>query len=101
MWQNLLKTWLVELPILWLFLYKKDKFLSIIAIGALINASTWTFLSYYYYQFGGNIYLLEILVALVEALWISKLWAVSWPLSLGLSFLANLLSFGLAWWGFI
>lgn len=101
MWQNLLKTWLVELPILCLFLHKKDKFLSIVVIGALINASTWTFLSYYYYQFGGNIYLLEILVAMVEAVWIRKLWPVSWLQSLKVSFLANTLSFGLAWWGFI
>ncbi|MDF7821716.1 hypothetical protein P1X15_29130 [Runella sp. MFBS21] len=101
MWQNLLKTWLVELPILWLFLHKKDKFLSIVVIGALINVSTWTFLSYYYYQFGGNIYLLEILVAMVEAVWIRKLWPVSWLQSLKVSFLANTLSFGLAWWGFI
>ncbi len=101
MWINLLKTWLVEIPILWLFVRRHDRPIPIIGLGILINASTWTFLTYYYYRYGGNIYLLEILVAFVESLWIKTLWQTSWSKSLITGFSANALSFGLGWWGFI
>ncbi|WP_428653988.1 hypothetical protein [Runella sp.] len=101
MWINLIKTWLVEIPILWLFLRQYDRTINIIGLGILINASTWTFLTYYYYQFGGNIYLLEILVAFIECLWIRSLWKTTWTKSFIIGFLANALSFSLGWWGLI
>ncbi|MFN8349675.1 MAG: hypothetical protein U0X91_32040 [Spirosomataceae bacterium] len=101
MWINLIKTWMVEIPILWLFLHRFDRTENIIGLGMLINASTWTFLTYYYYQYGGNVYLLEVLVALAEGVWIRNLWQTSWLRSLSVSFLSNALSFGLGWWGLI
>lgn len=101
MWLNLLKTWMVEIPILWLFLRSQDRFPVIVGLGILINTSTWTFLTYYYSIFGGNIYFLECLVAITESLWIRSLWNVSWSKSLLIGFLTNALSFGLGWWGLI
>jgi len=101
MWLNLLKTWMVEIPILWLFLRSQDRVPVIVGLGILINTSTWTFLTYYYSLFGGNIYFLECLVAIAESLWIRSLWNVSWSKSLLIGFLANTLSFGLGWWGLI
>ncbi|NBB19719.1 hypothetical protein GVN20_10185 [Runella sp. CRIBMP] len=101
MWIHLLKTWLIEIPILCLFLRRTDRLTSIVGLGALINVSTWTFLVYYYYQFGGNIYFLELLVALVEGLWIRTLWKVSWSKSFLIGLVANAVSFGLGWSGMI
>ncbi|AXE19442.1 hypothetical protein DR864_17675 [Runella rosea] len=101
MWIHLLKTWLVEIPILWLFLRRNDHLTSIVGLGALINVSTWTFLVYYYYQFGGNIYFLELLVALVESLWIRSLWSINWPKSVLIGLVANAVSFGLGWSGIL
>lgn len=101
MWVNLLKTWAIEIPILWLFLRQYDRSTNIVALGILINASTWTFLTYYYYRFGGNVYLLETIVAIVEGIWIKSLWPLSWWRSLAISFFSNALSFGLGWWGYI
>lgn len=92
---------MVEIPILWLFLRSQDRFLVIVGLGILINTSTWTFLTYYYSLFGGNIYFLECLVAIVESLWIRSLWNVSWSKSFRIGFLANASSFGLGWWGLI
>ena len=97
MWINLIKTWLIEIPILLLFLWRYDKPARIVGLGILISASTWPFLVYYYSQYGGNISLLELLVTLVEAFWIRSLWKTSWPFSLLVSFACNAISFGLGW----
>ena len=101
MWINLVKTWLIEIPVLYLFLRKRDRPLPILGLGLLISASTWPFLIYYWYTFGGNIYFLECLVALVESFWIRLLWKTSWPYSLLIGFVTNALSFGLGWLGWV
>lgn len=101
MWTDFLKTLVIEIPILWLFVRKYDHWPTIAGLGILINASTWMFLTYYYYKFGGNIFFLEILVAIAEALWIRNLWPISWIKSFMVGFLTNVVSFGLGWWGLI
>lgn len=101
MWVNLLKTWAIEIPILRLFLRQYDRSTNIVGLGIMINASTWTFLTYYYCRFGGNVYLLETILAIIEGLWIKILWPISWWRSMAISFFSNVLSFGLGWWGLI
>ncbi|QHV94238.1 hypothetical protein [Spirosoma endbachense] len=101
MWIDLLKTWLIELPILLLFLHKYDRPVPILLLGALISASTWPFLVYYRTQIGGNIVLLELVVAFVESFWVRFLWNTSWPLSLLIGFTCNAISFGLGWLGWV
>jgi len=101
MWLDLLKTWLVEIPLLLLFLWRYDQPVRIVLLSMLIGASTWPFLIYYYSRFGGNIYLLEGLVSLVESIWIWYLWKPSWPYSLLVGFACNALSFSLGWFGLI
>ncbi|MVM29518.1 hypothetical protein GO755_05705 [Spirosoma sp. HMF4905] len=101
MWINLLKTWLIEIPILFLFLWKIDRPINILWLGLLISASTWTFLVYYWYNFGGNIFLLELLVAVVEGFWVRSLWKTSWAYSLLIGFTCNAVSFGLGWLGWV
>ncbi|GAB3949336.1 hypothetical protein GCM10028805_25330 [Spirosoma harenae] len=101
MWIYLVKTWLIEIPILFLFLRKQDKSGNILWLGILISASTWPFLMYYYFNYGGNIFLLEILVALVESVWVRVLWKTTWPYSLLVGFTCNTVSFGLGWLGWV
>lgn len=101
MWIYLVKTWLVELPLLFLFIRKRDTLLNILGLGLLISASTWPFLIYYWYTFGGNIFLLEGLVSLVESFWVRSLWKTSWVYSLLVGFTCNIVSFGLGWLGWI
>jgi len=98
MWIDFVKTCLIELPIFWLFLRPYDSFMRVIGIGLLINLSTWTFITYYYYQYGGNIVFLEMLVATAELLWVKQLWQVSWKRSCLVGYLANTLSFFAGWY---
>ncbi|MEZ4900895.1 MAG: hypothetical protein R2822_03650 [Spirosomataceae bacterium] len=81
MWIDFIKTCLIELPIFWWLLRLYDNSLRIIGIGLLINLSTWPFITYYYYQYGGNILLLEMLRTTAEFLWVKQLWPASWKRS--------------------
>lgn len=101
MWVYLVKTWLIELPILFLCLWKIDRPVNILWLGMLISASTWPFLVYYWYNFGGNIFLFELIVALVESFWVRSLWKTSWSYSLLIGFVCNAVSFGLGWMGWV
>ncbi|GAB4026791.1 hypothetical protein [Spirosoma gilvum] len=101
MWIYLVKTWLIEIPLLFLFIRKLDTPLNILGLGLLISASTWPFLVYYWYNFGGNIFLLEGVVSLVESVWVRSLWKTSWAYSLLVGFTCNIVSFGLGWLGWV
>lgn len=101
MWIDLVKTWIIELPILLLFLHRQDRFINILLLGMLVSAATWPFLIYYRFQYGGNVFLLEGIVAVVEGFWIRSLWKTTWPFSLLVAFTCNAVSFGLGWLGWI
>ncbi|GAB3986848.1 hypothetical protein GCM10028807_05130 [Spirosoma daeguense] len=101
MWIYLVKTWLVEIPLLYLFFRKTDTLINILFLGVLISASTWPFLVYYLGTVGGNIFLLEGIVVLVESFWVRSLWKTNWAYSLEIGFTCNAISFGLGWLGLI
>jgi hypothetical protein len=85
-------TLLIEMPlVLWLVNGNwKEKLL----VGFLLNLFTWTLLHLIYLNTNANIYVLEISVALVEAVGYQLFFKNGWVKSMLIAFLANGLSYG-------
>jgi ABC-type multidrug transport system permease subunit len=93
MWWYLFYTFILEIPFLFLFFRKQDKWWMIILIGVLLSSFTWPLGMYAYHEWKWNIYLLEFLIALTEGVLIKQYWDCSWSKALTVSFLMNGFSF--------
>lgn len=91
-WRYFFITLLLELPLTALFFKKEWKFA--LMIGFLVNLFTWPLLHVMLFYTGSNINLLEIGVAVTEAIGYKLLIQCSWKKSLLLGFIANAFSYG-------
>jgi hypothetical protein len=98
---SLLLTWVIEIPILliflkWVFKEKKNSIGHIILVGFLASALTLPYLWFIlptYINLNYYIYIGEILVFLIESLIYYKLLSIKLSRALIISFVANLVSF--------
>jgi hypothetical protein len=67
-YQWLLLTFVLEIPVLYLFYYKTVKFREILFIGILLSCITWPIAMYLCGIYPINIFLLEIIIGLTEGL---------------------------------
>jgi hypothetical protein len=67
-YQWLLFTFVLEVPVLYLFYYKTIKLKEILFIGILVSCITWPIAMYLYGIYPINIFVLEILISLAEGL---------------------------------
>jgi hypothetical protein len=88
----LLLTWLLELPVVYLFYKKQGRYALVVA--ALLSLFTWPLLHLLLYNYRPNLHLLEAGVALVEGLGLWLLLGRPWYKAWGVAILANGISYG-------
>ncbi len=86
-------TLMIELPLV--ILYFKKQWKQALFIGFLLNLLTWPLLHIFLFETTVNIFLLEILVALLEGIGYYLLIKCKWWQALLISFLVNGLSYGI------
>lgn len=88
-----LLTIIIELPLLLLFF--KEQWKLALLTGLFLNFFTWPLLHFFVYTTSINVNMLELGVALIEAVGYRIFLQTGWKKALGVSFLLNGLSYGI------
>ncbi|MCU0445292.1 MAG: hypothetical protein MUE85_10275 [Microscillaceae bacterium] len=94
MWWYLFYTFLLEVPLFYIFLRKRDNWLNISLVGVLLSAITWPLGMYAYHVWHWHIVIIEFLIAMVESILLQIYWQLGWQRAFLIGFGVNGFSFG-------